>query len=206
MSSSRSSSSNQTQTTDQRTTNTLNSGLSGDVDNGIVTSGNYGNTALSMASITEENDNSFTVEQSDSSDHSIEVDDSSQTTTTLSDYSDQSFSANLTDFSGSTNSGNATTTTNSTTNITDGGAFAVVNNLVAKVFDNNKSLIDMVGLNSKNALQGANDLAASGLTAAMNIKAGEQISKSERTAMLETGLKIAAVGGLAYVAARAIKR
>ncbi|HCS65467.1 MAG TPA: hypothetical protein DIW64_16155 [Cellvibrio sp.] len=171
-------------------------------------------TDYSDRSFADYSDQSFRVDQKDSSDNSMRFADSSTKTSTLSDYSDNSFSASLTDLTKASNSGNTSvsnstsSSTSNNTNITDGGAFAVVNNLVSKVFDNNKTLIDLVGLNSKTALQGANDLASSGLSAAMNIKAGEQVSVSNaesKNALLETVLKIAAVGGLSYVAIKAMK-
>ena len=117
MSSSRSSSKNSTQTTDQRTTNTINAGLGGDVE-GLVAAGNYGDTRIGLTSMVDESDNSFRADISDSSDRSVEVNDSSSSS--LVDHSDNSFNANLLDLSGSSNSGNSTSnTTNSTTTNND---------------------------------------------------------------------------------------
>lgn len=48
MSSSSSSSSKNSTTVDERTTNTLNAGLSGDISDAFVAAGNYGDTSLAM--------------------------------------------------------------------------------------------------------------------------------------------------------------
>lgn len=152
-------------------------------------------------------DNSFRVDQVDNSDNSIDYSDSSQSS--LSDYSDNSFSAHLVDMSGSSNSGNSTTSTSNTTNITDGGAFSLVNNLISKVLDSNVKMIDLVGLNSKAAMQSANDLASKGIDGAFSIKAGEQVafgSAKTQSEMMSTVFKVAAVAGAAFVASKVFKR
>jgi hypothetical protein len=254
MSSSSSSPKNTTTTTDQRTTNTLNAGLGGDVE-GLVAAGNYGETSIGLTSLTDNSDrsfvdnadNSFRVDQTDNSDNSLNFADysdrsfydnadnsfrvdmydsseqsySDSSVSTLSDYSDNSLTVAMTDNTGSTNSGNSnfsnsesyssstTHNTNTNTNITDGGAFSIVNNLVGKVLDSQKSMIDLVGLSSSKALQSANDLAQRGIDGAMNIKAGEQVSMNDnktKTEIAKTVLQVAAVGGAVYVGSRMLKR
>lgn len=221
MSGSKSSSKNSTNTTDQRTTNTLNAGLGGDVE-GLTAAGNYGDTQIGLTtfednsdrSFTDNADNSFRVDMTDSSTQSYA--DSSFKNTELTDYSDNSLRVDMTDNTGSTNSGNTTssyssssnTSNTSNTNITDGGAFAVVNNLLSKVMDSQTNMINLVGLSSKSALQSANDLAARGIEGAMNIKAGEQVSMSDNNTKAEiakTVLQVAAVGGAVYLGSRLLK-
>lgn len=174
-------------------------------------------------SFTDNADNSLNLHQEDNSDNSLSFDDSSSHensgNTSLSDYSDNSLTVAMTDNTGSSNSGNSsfsnsesfssTSTTNNNTNVTDGGAFNVVNTLVSKVLDSQQSMINLVGLSSKSALQSANDLASRGIDGAMNIKAGEQISMNNnkaKTELAQTALKIAAIGGAVYVGARFLKR
>lgn len=78
MSSSRSSSSNRTETTDLRTTNTINAGIGGDIEDSFVVSGNYGNTELTSlvdnSTFEDRSDNSLWVNMEDSSDRSHNVD------------------------------------------------------------------------------------------------------------------------------------
>jgi hypothetical protein len=93
MSGSKSSSKNTTQTTDARTTNSIQAGLEGnDLESSLLAAGNYGTTNLSKITNTFEDhaDNSLSVDLADNSDRSIT--DNSDNSRSWSDYSDRSFS------------------------------------------------------------------------------------------------------------------
>lgn len=216
MSSSRSSASSNTNTTDQRTTNTINAGLGGDVLDSFVATGNYGETSVSAFYDESVNELDFSTHFEDHADNSLNVDmeDNSYShfndESVFADYSDNSLKVDMTDNSGSTNSGNRTTTSsyqaNQThnTNITDGGAFAVVNSLIGKVTDSfsksNERMIDLLGVNQQRTLSSANDLAARSLDGAMSIKKSEVSGEAASAIadMGQTALKLAAVAAAAF--------
>lgn len=96
MSSSKSSPKTTTTTTDLRTTNTLNSGLGGDVSDALVANGNFGDTFLasltdsSDRSINDNSDRSFT----DNADNSFNLDFADNSDRSINDNSDRRFTDN----------------------------------------------------------------------------------------------------------------
>jgi hypothetical protein len=219
MSSSRSSPTTTTQTTDARTSNAINSGIGGDISDAFVATGNYGATQISSA--TSSDDNSLSVDMTDNSDNSfsdlrdqslsVRMDDSSTNTSNQidnsirMDESDNSLKVDMTDLSGSTNSGNTTTdnsyksdyksTVSNTTNVTDGGAFKLLESSFGK-------MIDVVGLSQKNTLSGANDLASRSIDAAMSVKRVEVSGGSIDPQLAKTGMMVAGAVGLAFAATK----
>lgn len=134
MSTSKSSSKNTTQTTDARTTNTINAGLQGEIADALVAAGNYGDTSLAMSQITnsfeDHADNSLKLDMADYSDRS--VNDHSDNSSQWTDYSDNSLKLNMSDTSDRSvndHSDNSHTTINNT----DGGAFALVRDFGSQV-------------------------------------------------------------------------
>lgn len=104
MSSSKSSPKTTTTTTDLRTTNALNAGLSGDISEALVAAGNYGDTSIFSMSdsadrsvndysdrrFTDNTDNSFRMDLADNSDRSY----NDNSDRSYNDYSDRSFTDN----------------------------------------------------------------------------------------------------------------
>lgn len=133
MSTSRSSSSNLTETTDLRTTNTINAGIGGDIEDSFVVSGNYGDTALTSV-----------------------VDNS---TYDFEDNADNSFYANLEDNSDRSVVDN---TNNSIDNrvITDGGAFDLVGRLIDTLGESQSKTLDAANNLAARSLDGAMSIKA----------------------------------------------
>ena len=205
MSTSRSSASNQTSTHDQRTTQTINAGIGGDIEDSTVVSGNYGDTELysfvdestsdyeSNYSYSDDSDNSFNLDLTDSSDNSQNYDYESHYD--FNDSSDRSFAVDYEDSS-------TVSTDNRVDNsvVTDGGAFKVVEGI-------GLSLIEKLGESQKETLNAANNLAARSLDGALSIKAGQTITEPANQTVRElakTGTVIAGVAAVAYVASKFI--
>lgn len=252
MSSSKSSPKTTTTTSDLRTTNTLNAGLSGDISEALVAAGNYGDTALSSTQISDYSDRSF----SDESDNSlnVEMSDNSDRSSSWSDYSDRSFSDasdnslnvdmnDSSDRSFSDSSDNSfrvdmqdssnRSIDNSVTNVTDGGAFALVQKMGGDVIETlGESQTEMLGTVNKvvgssydfvsdsqdslfgaveklitKALDSSTDIATQSLQGAMQIKAGQTVTEPVNQTMRElagTATKIAVVGGAIYLGSKFI--
>lgn len=218
MSSSSSSPKTTTTTTDARTALTTNAGIGGDISDSFVAAGNYGTTAIT--SNTSNDDNSFRVDMTDQSDNSnwqdfsdyrdqslnVEMADSSQNTdnSVFMDESDNSLRVNMADNSGATNSGNTTndysvksdykSTTSTTNNVTDGGAFKVIESSFGK-------MIDVIGLSQKNTLAASTDLASRSLDAAMAIKRAE-VNNTADNQITMTSLKVVGVAAMAFAATK----
>lgn len=96
MSNSKSSPKTTTTTTDLRTTNALNAGLSGDISDALVAAGNYGDTSIfslsdnADKSINDYSDRSFT----DNADNSFNLDLADNSDRSFNDNSDRSFTDN----------------------------------------------------------------------------------------------------------------
>lgn len=169
-----------------------------DVDNSIYS--NY------ETQFSDNSDNSLNVDMTDDSE-SYYSDSSSRN---LTDYSDNSLKVDMQDNTGSTNSGNSSssysTSSNktTTTNITDGGAFSVVGSLIARAFDSQNKMIDMVGLNQSKTLAASNDLASRSLDASMAIKKSEIDGETSTSvaSMASGALKVVAVAGAVYAATK----
>lgn len=135
-------------------------------------------------SFTDQSDRSFT----DNSDNSLRVD--------YSDTSDRSWTDN-----------SDRRTDNSVTEITDGGAFALVegaNTTMAESYaDSQARLFEFAG----SVIDGAGNLAQQSLDGAMSIKAGQTITEPANQTMREladAGIKIALIAGGAYAISKAL--
>ena len=133
MSTSRSSSQNRTETFDQRTTNTINAGIGGDIEDSFVVSGNYGDTALSSVvdnsayDFEDNSDNSLDVNLEDSSDRSVRITD------------DHSVDNRV---------------------ITDGGAFDLVGKLIDTLGESQAKTLDATNNLAARSLDGAMSIKA----------------------------------------------
>lgn len=131
MSSSRSNSSNRTDTFDQRTTNTINAGIGGDIEDSFVVSGNYGDTGLTSvvdnSAFEDHSDNSLDVNLEDSSDRSVRITD------------DHSVDNRV---------------------ITDGGAFDLVGKLIDTLGESQKETLNAANNLASRSLDGAMSIKA----------------------------------------------
>lgn len=186
MSTSRSSSRNETSTQDQRTTNTINAGIGGDIDESLVNSGNYGDTSLAnyVDESTYESSYDYDTSYSDDSDNSFNLD--------LVDESDNSVD-------------------NSISNVTDGGAFDLVDNLGYKLIEtlgeSQRETLGAVNELLGRQMDASTNLARQSLDGAMSIKAGQTITEPANQTtreMVNAGVKIAAVAGAAYAASKVV--
>lgn len=206
MSTSKSSSKNTTQTTDARTTNTINAGLQGDIADALVAAGNYGDTSLAMSQITntfeDHADNSMKLDMADYSDRSVT--DNSDNSSRWTDYSDNSLKLNLSDTSNRSVNDNTSnnwldTSDNSlnlnmsdtsnrsvndysdnshtTINTTDGGAFDLVRDF------GNQALMGMSGV-QKETLGAVNNIVERGYDSfdKLSLSAFEKIDSSNERA------------------------
>jgi len=212
MSTSKSKSKNTTSTVDERSTNTINAGIGGDIDDSLVNSGNYGDTQLSNwvdesnydSEQTDNSDNSFNLDLLDESNHSQNFDYESVYENEQTDNSDNSFHMQIDD-----TSDNSTNIDNSQTTITASGAFEMVDSLTGK-------MIETLGESQLETLEAANELvgrsldaqatmANRSLTGAMQVKAGQVVNLPEsqtRKEMINAGVKVAAVAGVVYLVAK----
>lgn len=188
-----SSSRNRTQTTDQRTTETLNAGIGGDIDDSYVISGNRGNTSLSTAYV-EANQN---YEYSDNSDRSFTDNADNSFNLDYSDTRDQSQTFDYEDSSDNSGQINLAEGAQYTINTTDGGAFALLEKIGSNFMESQRE-----------TLAAAEDLTRQSINNAFAIKAGEALNQradSDMNAKLKTAATVTAILGVAYVAGKSIR-
>lgn len=175
-----SSSKNTTNAYDQSQTSTINESVSGgdtDLDNSIFArnsdfSSVDNSTAFADNSYNDSSVRTASTDNRDSSNNSFNLDLSG------SDYSQQS---------------------TSTTNITDGGAFSMINGVMGKVIDslsgNQNKLVELVGLSQKSSLSASNDLVSRSMdAAATNKTVAEVISQDNGKIKLIAGAALVVAG------------